>query len=421
MKNSSIQGMKWAIVALSAALAACGGGGSDTTATDGGTAPLKVGSSTGVLTDAAVQGVAFSTSSGVTGTTDALGQYSYNPGDNVSFKLGALTLGNVPATALVTPIELAGGSANKLQNLLVLLQSLDTDGVAANGISIPAAAAAAVTAGIDLASAPAGFASSANTSLVAAQAAGGISRPVTSSNDAAAHFLDQSRALLSSQVWLGSYDNGAGILFQRFGADGKYLNAQIGPSKGGGMSGLESGTALATSFDGRGFAASPKPELDTNGTWGSSHPSACGRLRVVGDQLVYDEAPASCVTSATLSLPKAPNDNTSLVGVWAGSASIVETQTLVFWADGRYAMIDPVGDTRNNCGGPGVEYGTYAYNSSTRAFKVLTVTVDTNGCAGLRDSQTGALASFNITLSADGRTASVAEGADTFALFRISR
>lgn len=415
MKNSSIQGMKWATVALSAALVACGGGGPD---------GPKIGSSIGVLSDAAVQGVAFSTSSGVTGTTNALGQYSYNSGDTVSFKLGTLTLGTAPAAALVTPIELAGGSANKLQNLLVLLQSLDTDGVAANGISIPAAAAAAVTAGIDLASAPAGFASTANTGLVAAQTAGGISRPITSSGDAAAHFLDQSRTLLSSQVWIGSYDNGAGLIFQRFGADGTYLNAQIGPSKGGGMSGVEYGTALATSFDTRGFAATPKPEVDTNGTWGFSHPSpsACDRVRVEGGRLIYDEAPASCVSVGTFPLQKAPNDNTGIVGVWAlDSASIVKAQTFVFWADGRYAMIDAVGDTVNNCGGPGVEYGTYAYNSTTRAFKVLTVTVDTNGCAGLRDSSSGELASFTITLSADGSTASVAAGAETFALFRVSR
>jgi len=37
MKNSSTQGMKGAAVALSAALAACGGGGSDKRATDVGT------------------------------------------------------------------------------------------------------------------------------------------------------------------------------------------------------------------------------------------------------------------------------------------------------------------------------------------------------------------------------------------------
>jgi len=97
----------------------------------------------------------------------------------------------------------------------------------------------------------------------------------------------------------------------------------------------------------------------------------------------------------------------------------VKTQTFVFWADGRYAMFDPVGDTENNCGGPGVEYGTYSYNSTTLAFRALTVSVDTNGCAGLHDR--GVLANFNLTLSADGRTASLIEGTESYPLFRISR
>ena len=422
MKNPRISAIPWATLALSAALTACGGGGADTIATDGGPTPPVVGSSTGVLTDAAVQGVAYRTSSGVAGTTDALGQYRYNPGDTVTFTLGTLTLGAVPATGVVTPIALAAGSENRLQNLLVLLQSLDADGVPDNGISIAAAAAAALTPSVDLVSAPASFASAANTALVAAQAAGGISRPVTSSGDAAAHFLAQSRALLSSQVWLGSYDNGAGIFFQRFGADGEQLNAQIGPSEDGGMSGLEYGTALATTFDARGYALAPVLQIDTNGTWGLSHLSACERVRLDGAQLVYAEAPASCVTDTTTGLSKAPNDNTGITGVWAyGSASIVKTQTFVFWADGRYAMIDPEGDTENNCGGPGVEYGTYSYNSSTGAFRVVGVTVDTNGCAGLHDSDSGALASFTFALSSDGRTVTANFGDDVGTLYRISR
>jgi hypothetical protein len=424
MKNATrcVPALKLAALALAASLAACGGSGSDDPpAGGGGTTPPPTGSATGVLTDAPVQGVAFTTSTGVTGTTDALGQYRYNPGDTVSFTLGTLTLGAVPATALVTPIELAGGSENRLQNLLVMLQSLDADGVAVNGITIPAAAAAAVTAGIDLAGPPADFASAANTGLVAAQTAGGISRPVTSSEAAAAHFLDQSRALLSSQVWLGSYDNGAGILFQRFGADGEQLNAQIGPSEDGGSSGVEYGTALATSVDARGFALAPVLAIDTNGTWGLSHLSACERVRIDGGQLIFAEAPASCVTDTTTGLQKAPNDNAGIVGVWAlDSATIVQAQTFVFWADGRYAMIDAVGDTENNCGGPGVEYGTYSYNATSQAFRILTVTVDTNGCAGLRDSD-GTLASFQLAISANGSTATATAGSEVFSLFRISR
>ena len=66
--------------------------------------------------------------------------------DTVEFKLGGLVLGKVKGAAIITPMELAGDSENRLQNLLILLQSLDVDGNPDNGISIPANAAAAVTA-----------------------------------------------------------------------------------------------------------------------------------------------------------------------------------------------------------------------------------------------------------------------------------
>ncbi|MBT9488116.1 MAG: hypothetical protein IV093_11460 [Rubrivivax sp.] len=427
--KTQLQSMKWAVVALAAALAACGGGGGDddagTPPTGGGTPTPPVGSATGVLTDAAVQGVAFSTSSGVTGTTDALGQYRYNPGDTVSFALGALTLGAVPATAVVTPIELAGGSNDKLQNLLVLLQSLDADGVADNGINIPAAAAAAVTTGVDLASAPATFASAANTGLAAAQTAGGISRAITSSEAASAHFLSQAPALLSSQVWVDSSGTGtsAGFAFLRIGPAGEVLMGQAGPTAGGGFSGVELGSVLATSVDARGFALVPTLSVDTNGEWGLSSQDACDRVRITGGQLVFDDAPASCVSDEIATATKAPNDNTTLVGVWAGGANIVNTQHFVFWADGRYAMIDPIGDTENNCGGPGVEFGTYSYNAATGAFRLLSVTVDSNGCAGLSDLGNANLASAQVTLSADGKTASFlfAGEPEVFPAYRISR
>lgn len=214
--------------ALGLWLTACGGGGdAASTAPDVPLPPAAVaGSATGVFSDSPVQGVAFSISSGVAGTTDAAGRYTYNPNDTVTFKLGAVTVGSATANALVTPVELAAGSADRLKNLLVLLQSLDDDGVAANGIKIPAAAAAAVSAGIDLAQASAGFASATNGSLTAAMAAGGISRAITTTAQAEAHFLDQAKALLSSQVWVGQYDSGAGHFVQRFGPAGESLGAQ---------------------------------------------------------------------------------------------------------------------------------------------------------------------------------------------------
>ena len=423
--------MPWALgLGLGLYLSACGGGDDAIVpvAPDVPKLPL-VGSATGVLTDAPVQGVAFTTSSGVVGTTDAQGQYTYNPGDTVSFKLGALALGSVPAAPLVTPLELAAGSADKLQNLLVLLQSLDDDGNAANGIKIVPAAAAAVSTGVDLAQAAAAFASTANTGLTAAMAAGGISRAITSTSLATAHFLGQSKALLSSQVWVGSFDKGAYVVVQRFGAKGEYLEAEIGASEGGGRSGLEYGTALATAVDGRGFKLAPVIEIDTNGTWGLSHLSACERVSVTGGQLSYMEAPASCVTDTPpTALSKADNDPAGIVGVWTGdSDTLVKTQTFVFWADGRYAMLDPEGDpttpSHTSCGGPGVEYGTYSYDAASKDVKILSVSVDTNGCAGLNDGTPGGsgMARFKLTLSSDGKTAAVVFSDASGQIFRVSR
>lgn len=139
---------------------------------------------------------------------------------------------------------------------------------------------------------------------------------------------------------------------------------------------------------------------------------------MVGDQLLALEAAADCVTATTTTLSKAENDPAGIVGVWAvDTATVIKTQTIVFWANGRYSMVDPIGDTLNHCGGPGVEYGSYSYNAATKALKV-SVTVDTNGCAGFHEAGR-ALPSFNVALSTDGSSANVNAG--EFTIFRVSK
>jgi hypothetical protein len=413
----SIRVMPW-LMGLGVLLSACGGG--TDSATPMTETPPVTGSNTGVLTDAAVQGVAYATSSGVSGTTDAQGQFSYNPNDSVSFKLGDVTLGSVSASALVTPLDLSAGSNDKLANLLVLLQSLDDDGNAANGIRIPAAAAAAVSASVDLTQSASAFASSANTALTAAMTAGGITRAATSNAQATAHFLEQSKLLLSSQVWVTQA--GTDLLVARFGSQGEVLFGQFG-STGSTDGSVEYGTAAASSVDARGFALTRSMSVDTNGSNGISDGGACDRLQVAGNRLLSHNAPASCVTESTVTFDKAENDPSGIVGVWAlGSATELKTQTFVFWANGKYGMIDPIGDTNPSaCGGPGVEYGSYTYNASTQEFKVTGVTVDSNGCAGLSDLGGSGLASFTLTVAAGGATATAVwpDGSDT--LFRASK
>ena len=89
--------------------------------------------------DSAVGGVTYTTSSGLSGTTNSSGQFSYNTGDTASFSIGDVSLGSVTAAAVLTPVEVmgAGGTADqKVVNLARLLQTLDSDGDPSNGIEI---------------------------------------------------------------------------------------------------------------------------------------------------------------------------------------------------------------------------------------------------------------------------------------------
>ena len=156
-------------LALSALVVAsgCGGGGSSR-------GPADPDYQQGVLLDSPVSGVSYSTPS-TSGVTDAAGNFDYLPGEDVTFSLGTLQLGTAAGGATVTLFDLAGidevptdgaqmladlwspsGRPTQLQrviNLAMLLQSLDTDLNAANGIAIDPAVAQLVDAGdIDLAS-----------------------------------------------------------------------------------------------------------------------------------------------------------------------------------------------------------------------------------------------------------------------------
>lgn len=121
---------------------------------------------TGVLIDSAVEGVSYSTAT-ESGVTNAAGEFRYQSGETVTFTLGSVELGSVPATAEVTVFDLAevtstpngitafyeqfytsDGGPTPLQratNIAVLLQSLDDDANPDNGINIPANVASLVT------------------------------------------------------------------------------------------------------------------------------------------------------------------------------------------------------------------------------------------------------------------------------------
>ncbi|MEP7073840.1 MAG: hypothetical protein ABI727_06600 [Nitrosospira sp.] len=88
-----------------------------------------------VLTNMAVAGAAYLTSSGTAGATDEKGVSKRNHGGTVELRLGSLIIGKIKALPIVTPIELTADRSIGPQNTLILLQPLDADGKAKNGIS----------------------------------------------------------------------------------------------------------------------------------------------------------------------------------------------------------------------------------------------------------------------------------------------
>ncbi len=160
------------ILSLALVLSACGGdskkGGSQTSSTPTGntrsSAPVVVASSApaqssvaqtqssaatnptpivGVFVDAFVAGIGYRTQT-QSGLTNARGEFNYLPGETVTFYIGDLVFPPVLAKGTVTPLDMAqtlNPASPVVLNIARLLQSLDTDGNPANGITISPTAA----------------------------------------------------------------------------------------------------------------------------------------------------------------------------------------------------------------------------------------------------------------------------------------
>ncbi|NRB38120.1 MAG: hypothetical protein HRU20_06580 [Pseudomonadales bacterium] len=83
--------------------------------------------------------------SGKTGVTDKLGYFDYEEGDTVTFSIGGIVLGQVDVnTGTITPYDITANAVEAI-NVAQLLQSLDADGNAENGIQITPEVVAYIT------------------------------------------------------------------------------------------------------------------------------------------------------------------------------------------------------------------------------------------------------------------------------------
>lgn len=139
------------LCSLALSITACGSSDSSSNGTTN-TPESNTGNSTtrilsGRLVDSAVSGMRYETATR-DGTTDANGTFEYLANEDITFSLGDITLPTVPAASLITPLDLFSttniGDPNVI-NLARLLQTLDTDGNANNGITISDSAIASAT------------------------------------------------------------------------------------------------------------------------------------------------------------------------------------------------------------------------------------------------------------------------------------
>ena len=183
-----------------ASLVGCGGGGSGGTSTK-----------TGYFIDSAVGGLEYSSGS-TTGITGADGSFKYEEGKPVTFKIGNMVLGSLTVTnSRVFPVDLVSGATDeshpKVSLMAQILQTLDSDGNASNGITITETSRRAITQAIEVATAdPSQTTSAINQLLLTATAdrTGGSTNTLVSDTTAKNHLQAN---LLQEYIgtWTGTY------------------------------------------------------------------------------------------------------------------------------------------------------------------------------------------------------------------------
>ena len=134
---------QFTFIAVLALLTACGGGGGG-----GGGGDSTVATSSGVFVNSPTKGIKYSASpSGLTGTTDENGSYSYKAGDTVTFSLdlgaSTVTLGSTASPSATTSILSLtvpnGGDPVAVAQVLETLDKSTADGkMDVSGITLPA-------------------------------------------------------------------------------------------------------------------------------------------------------------------------------------------------------------------------------------------------------------------------------------------
>lgn len=427
---------------LAAQLAACGGGGGgsntppptnnspppDNTPPPDDTPPPGELTS-GTFVDAPVAGLSYTTSSEITGVTDADGRYDYRAGDTVTFSLGDLVLGTVPGQGVVTPMTVANALVANTStdpetvavNLLVLLQSLDSNGNPDDGISFTQAIRDAVaTNSIDLTATDTAFTSALSSFVSSVSGAAGVSLTPVDRTIAVNHFIGQAPGALAGVyvrtdadfapitekiVTLTMFRNGKYLL------GGQYDNADcaLGDSEGTPKNELVFSDARGNGVEYGAYAWNPLTQaftvntadvhVETDGFCGFNEPiggatNDTTELEITAQGLVFRDADGN----VTERFARLESERTGIAGTWLQPTALMKGQPFVFsmfpssedGKTGRYLMVDASLPTPEDTS-PGIEEGCYSIDADDNVTVELNSSlcanaVDTNNTAGMSDT-----------------------------------
>lgn len=161
-----------------------------------------------------------------------------------------------------------------------------------------------------------------------------------------------------------------------FITDSTYMVVDDGVADDGGQPGMERGTFVWDDNNVGSGALTTSPITDTSGDWGLSPPGP-KTMTIRGDTLTV-----TIEGDVSTAVRVGPSDTNELVGAWLlqDPANANRVLVLTILDDTNYML--GADDTPGPTGGPGLERGTYTWNSTTGAFTSTAVT-DTNGALGL--------------------------------------
>lgn len=378
---------------LAGLLSACGGSDNDSSSSPN--PPPSNTIKTGVLTDGPVSGATY-TINGVSKRTNAQGEFEYQEGDEITFSIGNIEIGTVTGTDRITPVELADDVTTRT-NLLIFLQSLDSQGGHDDGIQIPDSVSQLPANSIDFSKPTTEFITSFQPVLQTIEDF--KDKVVVSAKEAQANF---NQTLLKDIVGVWYAKNAESETVLQVTSDGKYLIGEpIVSSPSDSANGMEYGELSVNAVAGDLWAQS---SIDTNEDWGLTDSGKTRDMKISfdGTQLKISEA-QNPNESATFT--KVPQNNSSIAGAWNSSSG---KQLFVFNPDNNtYIMVDAVGDDQvevgeTPCGVPGIEYGKYRVQDG-KLF-VDNILIDTNGCAGLSNNSANSSSGLPVTVNSTSLT-----------------